>query len=61
MAKYRPSWGKCFKDVLEVLLKPNVLLMLLYIMWVFGFGIGINVTNVRTILLLTIAVETQLI
>jgi len=42
---HRPSWKRCIGDVFEIVWKPQVILPLLYVMWVFGFGIGINVTN----------------
>lgn len=45
MAKYRPSWFICAAEMFIVLIKPAVLLPLIYILVVFGFGIGINVTN----------------
>lgn len=40
MAKYRPSWFTCVSEVFIVLVKPAVILPLIYIMWAFGFGIG---------------------
>ncbi|GAA6008592.1 hypothetical protein JCM11491_003359 [Sporobolomyces phaffii] len=45
MARYRCSWKECFTSWLDVLWRPHALLMYLYIGVVFGFGIGINVTN----------------
>jgi len=45
MAKYRPSWFICAAEMFMIIIKPAILLPLIYILVVFGFGIGINVTN----------------
>lgn len=45
MRKYRPSWFICVAETFMILYKPAVLLPLIYVLVVFGFGIGINVTN----------------
>lgn len=45
MRKHRPSWFICVAETFMILYKPAVLLPLIYVLVVFGFGIGINVTN----------------
>ncbi|GAA5924151.1 uncharacterized protein JCM15063_005558 [Sporobolomyces koalae] len=45
MSKYRCSWGECLTSWLDVVWRPHVVLMLIYVGVIFGFGIGINVTN----------------
>ncbi|KAH8830165.1 MFS general substrate transporter [Flagelloscypha sp. PMI_526] len=45
MAKYRPSWAVSILAPLNVLWRPHILTLLFLEMFLFGFGIGINVTN----------------
>ncbi|KAH8915683.1 MFS general substrate transporter, partial [Atractiella rhizophila] len=46
MSQYRPSWGHVIFDVINVFWRPQALLPSIYILAVFGFGIGVNVTQV---------------
>jgi len=46
MAKYRPSWSEVVWSPLSLVWRPHLLLMLVYEGIMFGFSIGINVTNV---------------
>lgn len=45
MQQYRPPWKKCVFDIIRVLWRPHLLAILLFEAAVFGFSIGINVTN----------------
>ncbi|KAJ7592989.1 MFS general substrate transporter [Mycena floridula] len=45
MAKYRPSWTASILAPLNVVWRPHLFAILLFEAWLFGFGIGINVTN----------------
>ncbi|KAG0148711.1 hypothetical protein CROQUDRAFT_654544 [Cronartium quercuum f. sp. fusiforme G11] len=44
-AKYRESWGEVVWSIVQLLGKPHLLAVLLYLGIIFGFAIGINVTN----------------
>jgi len=46
MAKYRTSWRDAFLSPFSVVWRPHLLLLLIYEGVMFGFSIGINVTNV---------------
>ncbi|KAL9709913.1 hypothetical protein Ac2012v2_006972 [Leucoagaricus gongylophorus] len=45
MAKYRPPWKQIVSDPIRMVWRPHVLPVLIFEAAVFGFGIGINVTN----------------
>ncbi|GAA5979068.1 hypothetical protein JCM10908_002794 [Rhodotorula pacifica] len=45
MAKYRPSIFAGFASIFDVLWRPYALMIYIYVGWIFGCGIGINVTN----------------
>ncbi|TDL19637.1 MFS general substrate transporter [Rickenella mellea] len=45
MAKYRMSWTKSFLSPFTVVWRPHLLAILVFEAMVFGFAIGINVTN----------------
>jgi len=45
MAKYRTSWGKIIWSPFDVVWRPHVIGLLVFEGVLFGFGIGINVTN----------------
>ncbi|TKA57187.1 hypothetical protein B0A53_01143 [Rhodotorula sp. CCFEE 5036] len=45
MAKYRPSLWAGVKSMFDVLWRPHALMMYIFVGWLFGCGIGINVTN----------------
>ncbi|GAA5936907.1 hypothetical protein JCM3775_002741 [Rhodotorula graminis] len=45
MAKYRCSWWESLTSIFDLIWRPHMLLMLLYVGVTFGFGIGINVTQ----------------
>ncbi|GAA6000919.1 hypothetical protein JCM10207_004719 [Rhodosporidiobolus poonsookiae] len=45
MAKYRCSWGQSLFSLFDLVWRPHMLLMLIYVGVTFGFGIGINVTQ----------------
>ncbi|ORY88677.1 major facilitator superfamily domain-containing protein [Leucosporidium creatinivorum] len=45
MAKYRCSWAESVSSVFDLVWRPHMLLMLIYVGVTFGFGIGINVTT----------------
>jgi len=45
LAKYRQSWASCILTPFDVVWRPHVILILIYEALLFGFGIGINVTN----------------
>ncbi|KAL0958250.1 hypothetical protein HGRIS_000403 [Hohenbuehelia grisea] len=45
MAKYRASWSEALLSPFKVIWRPHVISILLFEAMVFGFGIGINVTN----------------
>ncbi len=45
MSKYRPPLYRGVIDLVNLVWRPQCILPLIYVMFVFGFGIGINVTN----------------
>ncbi|KAL8283756.1 hypothetical protein RQP46_005551 [Phenoliferia psychrophenolica] len=45
MQKYRCSWWESVTSIFDLVWRPHLLLMLIYVGVTFGFGIGINVTN----------------
>ncbi|KAM0745607.1 MFS general substrate transporter [Meredithblackwellia eburnea MCA 4105] len=45
MSKYRCSWWEAISSMFDLVWRPHMLLMLIYVGVTFGFGIGINVTN----------------
>jgi len=45
MAKYRATWAQAILSPFNVVWRPHVILILIYEALLFGFGIGINVTN----------------
>lgn len=45
MAKYRVTWVQAIVTPFNVVWRPHILLILIYEALLFGFGIGINVTN----------------
>ncbi|KAL5492566.1 hypothetical protein ACEPAI_4013 [Sanghuangporus weigelae] len=45
MAKYRQSWSSSILAPLQIIWHPHLFLILLFEAIIFGFGIGINVTN----------------
>ncbi|KAG6864327.1 hypothetical protein C0991_010447 [Blastosporella zonata] len=45
MAKYRTAWGDAATSTFRVIWRPHVITVLLFEGVIFGFGIGINVTN----------------
>lgn len=45
MAKYRPSWRKVSLAPFNVLWRPQIFGILLFEALLFGFGIGINVSE----------------
>jgi len=45
MAKYHDTWGEAIFDIFNIVWRPQALLPSILIMAIFGFGIGINVTN----------------
>ncbi|KAG5634172.1 hypothetical protein H0H81_003060 [Sphagnurus paluster] len=45
MAKYRTAWGPAIMSQLQVVWRPHVISILFFEGLLFGFGIGINVTN----------------
>ncbi|GJN87833.1 hypothetical protein Rhopal_000788-T1 [Rhodotorula paludigena] len=45
MAKYRCTWWESISSVFDLVWRPHMLLMLIYVGITFGFGIGINVTQ----------------
>ncbi|KIM42243.1 hypothetical protein M413DRAFT_444680 [Hebeloma cylindrosporum] len=45
MAKYRVSWTEAILSPLRLVWRPHLLMILLFEAMLFGFGIGINVTN----------------
>ncbi|KAJ3552010.1 hypothetical protein NP233_g12971 [Leucocoprinus birnbaumii] len=46
MAKYRVSWTESTMAILHVVWRPHLFFVLVFEAMLFGFGIGINVTNV---------------
>ncbi|KAE9402698.1 MFS general substrate transporter [Gymnopus androsaceus JB14] len=46
MAKYRASWSDVVLSPLNLVWRPHLLIILIFEAMLFGFGIGINVTNV---------------
>lgn len=46
MAKYRAPWKQIVTDPIRIVWRPHVLPVLVFEAALFGFGIGINVTNV---------------
>ncbi|KAF5351077.1 hypothetical protein D9756_008452 [Leucocoprinus leucothites] len=46
MAKYRVSWWQSTVAILHVLWRPHLFFVLVFEAMLFGFGIGVNVTNV---------------
>lgn len=46
MSKYRVSWAESILTPLNVVWRPHLLMVLIFEAMLFGFGIGINVTNV---------------
>ncbi|GAA5826175.1 hypothetical protein JCM11251_007194 [Rhodosporidiobolus azoricus] len=45
MVKYRCTWWQSISSVFDLVWRPHMLLMLIYVGVTFGFGIGINVTQ----------------
>ncbi|KAF7761482.1 hypothetical protein Agabi119p4_9474 [Agaricus bisporus var. burnettii] len=45
MAKYRTSWKESIMSPLDVVWRPHLMMILWFEAMLFGFGIGINVTN----------------
>ncbi|GAA5966202.1 hypothetical protein JCM21900_003331 [Sporobolomyces salmonicolor] len=45
MAKYRCSWWESLSSWVDILWRPHAILIIVYCALVFGFSIGINVTN----------------
>ncbi|BGP13222.1 hypothetical protein JCM10213_005008 [Rhodosporidiobolus nylandii] len=45
MRKYRCTWWESLTSVFDLMWRPHMLLMLIYVGVTFGFGIGINVTQ----------------
>lgn len=46
MSKYRASWAESILTPLNVVWRPHLLMILIFEAMLFGFGIGINVTNI---------------
>jgi len=46
MSKYRVSWAESILTPLNMVWRPHLLMVLIFEAMLFGFGIGINVTNV---------------
>jgi len=45
MAKYRPSWYECVMSPLRCVWRPQLLPIMVFVGAVFGFSIGVNLTN----------------
>lgn len=45
MQKYRVSWAESIWTPFNLVWRPHLLMVLLFEAMIFGFGIGINVTN----------------
>lgn len=45
MGKHRPSLWAGVKSLFDVVWRPHALMMYIFVGWLFGCGIGINVTN----------------